>query len=328
MPLSNEQIRQYDYNELQLPDITRNKYGKQVANLIAELTLNLKETTDYTISNFVIAGSFAKHTNLRKSEKTPIDVDLVMFIKRKSLNAERDIKFLIESIRQSLTEIYPNKSVKEFKISSKASTINFKRTGLSVDIVPVIENALHPGYGLQFNTRIKQWFKTCPVGQVEFIQEIRTREKDYRRLVRLAKKWRDHLKLKSLTSYMIELLMAKSLETNGTEAMQARLSELRGEEASIEEKFQKFLLFLARIQLYDRIDVYSGISAIKYSIFAIDTSFKSVKAALVLPDPFSKENNVANRITEVDLKRISQQAQKSWEMSHYASTQNDVKIWF
>jgi hypothetical protein len=50
-----------------------------------------------------------------------------------------------------LIDIYPTKDVEDFKIQRKAATVSFLGTGLSVDIVPVIEDPKRPGYGWQFD---------------------------------------------------------------------------------------------------------------------------------------------------------------------------------
>ena len=260
-------------------------------------------------------------------KKVPVDVDVVMFANQKNFNAERDIKSLIKSVRQSLIEIYPNKLISEFKMSSKASTINFTGTRLSVDIVPVIEDNRLPEFGLQYDLKNNCWFKTCPTGQVKFIQETCDREPEYRRLVRMAKKWRNHIELKSLTSYMIELIMAKSTEKTGNELILERLLELRGNKPSIMEKFQNFLLYLARIQPNQRIEVYGGRFAIMYGNIGFDTSLKTKDTALEIPDPFCSENNVASHVNEVDRKKIIKAAKKSWELSLYASVRNDANVW-
>ncbi|CCM79728.1 hypothetical protein BN77_p40097 [Rhizobium mesoamericanum STM3625] len=58
----------------------------------------------------------------------------------------------LNTIYDLLIKIYPNKSVEDFEIPRKAATVTFVGTGLSVDIVSVIEDENRPGYGWQFRT--------------------------------------------------------------------------------------------------------------------------------------------------------------------------------
>ena len=67
MPLTNKQIKYYDSQVLRLPKDKRETYNAQVDRLISALRDSLKKQDKLTIKRVVKAGSFAKHTILRKT---------------------------------------------------------------------------------------------------------------------------------------------------------------------------------------------------------------------------------------------------------------------
>ena len=151
MGLKNSQLRHYDSNVLRLPADKRKEYHAQVDYLVSELSSALKDKSKIKITKVVKAGSFAKFTILRKTSEDPVDVDLVFYIAGKSVDKETR-ESLMQLIYDLLIEVYPNKKVKEFEIQRKAATVEFVGSGLSVDIVPVIEIANRPNFGYQYGT--------------------------------------------------------------------------------------------------------------------------------------------------------------------------------
>ena len=85
-----------------------------------------------------------------------------------------------------LIRIYPNKSVEDFEIQRKAATVTFVGTGLSVDIVPVIEDEDRPGYGWQFDIHDGTKTQTCAPCQIKFVRDRKDQDPDFRTLVRMA----------------------------------------------------------------------------------------------------------------------------------------------
>src|SRR6185312_1735431 len=152
MPLSNAKLQFYDSNVLRLPADKRKEYHEQVDRLVAALGSSLKEQTDIKVTTVVKAGSFAKFTILRKTNEDPVDVDVVFYVAGKDADHET-LQSLTQTIYDILIKLYPNKSVEDFEIQRKAATVTFVGSGLSVDIVPVIENAFKPGYGWQYDIK-------------------------------------------------------------------------------------------------------------------------------------------------------------------------------
>lgn len=232
MPLNNTQIRYYDSTVLRLPEDKRKEYHAQVDRLISALTKRVHEQSEIKITKVVKAGSFAKYTILRKTSEDPVDVDVVFYISGRSVDKE-SLASLTELIYDAMIKLYPNKSVENFEIQRKAATVTFIGSGLSVDIVPVIEDPARAGYGWQFDIHDGTKVQTCAPCQIKFVRDRKDIDPDFRTLVRLAKKWRNRVELKPLKSFAIELIMAHVLAKNG-------------KDGSIEKRFRDFLLYIAQ----------------------------------------------------------------------------------
>jgi len=302
MALSNTQLRYYDSNVLRLPADKRKEYHAQVDRLIANLCMNIRNKTKIKITKVVKAGSFAKFTILRKTSDTPVDVDVVFYISGKDAGAEtlEDLNALIYDL---LVEQYPNKSVEDFQIQRKAATVTFVGSGLSVDIVPVIEDKTRSGYGWQFDIHDGSKVQTCAPCQIQFVRDRKNVDGDFRTLVRLAKKWRNYAEVKPLKSFAIELIMAYLLDT-------------RGSNGSIEQRFRDFLLYIAQ----------SGLK----EVISFPENAKPIPPfddPVVIIDPVSSANNVASRISEAERKEIVAAADEAWETANFASAEDDQSVW-
>jgi hypothetical protein len=119
----------------------------------------------------------------------------------------------------------------------------------------------------------------------------------------LAKRWRNYAELKPFKSFTIELIMAYLLDKEGSQG-------------SIEEKFRRFLLYIAQSELKEKISFPENSKPL--GVFT---------DSVVIIDPVYSQNNVASRITEAERKQIVEAAKEAWETSHFASTENDEAIW-
>lgn len=302
MPLNNTQIRYYDSTVLRLPEDKRKEYHAQVDRLISALTKRVHEQSEIKITKVVKAGSFAKYTILRKTSEDPVDVDVVFYISGRSVDKE-SLASLTELIYDAMIKLYPNKSVENFKIQRKAATVTFIGSGLSVDIVPVIEDPARAGYGWQFDIHDGTKVQTCAPCQIKFVRDRKDIDPDFRTLVRLAKKWRNRVELKPLKSFAIELIMAHVLAKNG-------------KDGSIEKRFRDFLLYIAQSGLKEVITFPEN-----------GLVFPSFTDPVVILDPVCNINNVASRISEDERKEIVAAALAAWETANFASMEDDIEIW-
>lgn len=302
MPLTNTQLQYYDSNVLRLQDDKRKEYHAQVDRLVVELSKSVRDKTDIKITKVVKAGSFAKFTILRKTSMDPVDVDVVFYVSGRNVEQET-LATLTDTIYDLLIKIYPNKDVEHFQIQRKAATVAFVGSGLSVDIVPVIEDASRPSYGWQFDIQNGSKMQTCAPCQIQFVRDRKEADKDFRTLVRLAKRWRNQAELKPLKSFAIELIMAYVLDTQGSDG-------------SIEQRFRRFLHYIAQSGLKKVITFPENANPVG-----------SFTDPVVIIDPVSSQNNVAARITETERKEIVTAATEAWEAAHFASAEDDIDAW-
>lgn len=302
MTLSNTELRYYDSNVLRLPSDKRKEYHAQVDRLITELCKSVRDKTEIKITKVTKAGSFAKYTILRKTVSDPVDVDVVFYIAGRDATKET-LDSLSATIYDLLIKIYPTKSVEDFEIQRKAATVKFVGSGLSVDIVPVIEDATRAGYGWQYDIHDGSKIQTCAPCQIQFVRDRKNQDGDFRTLVRMAKKWRNYAEIKPLKSFAIELIMAHVLAT-------------QGKGGSIEQRFRNFLLYVAQSGLKDQIS------------FPENTApFGSFSDPVVILDPVYSLNNVTSRVLETERKEIVAAAQEAWETANFASAENDNGVW-
>lgn len=302
MPLSDTELRYYDSHVLRLPLEKRKEYHAQVDRLVTDLTRTVRDRNEIKITRVVKAGSFAKHTILRKTTVDPVDVDLVVYASGLSADAET-FETLSDSLYDLLLKIYPTKKVEDFEIGRKATTVQFKGSGLSVDVVPVVEDPFRPGYGWQFDREDGTRVQTCAPCQIQFVRDRKAGDADFRTLVRLAKRWRNHAELTHLKSFTIELLMAYILDREGSKG-------------SIEQRFLRFLLFIAQTELKQRVN---------FPVYL--TSTRAFPEPVVVIDPVCETNNVTARITEAERKEIVEAARQAWETASFASVEGDLQIW-
>lgn len=303
MPLLNKELQYYDSNILRLEEDRRKKYHEQVDNLIKNLRREIKNQSELRIVRVVKAGSFAKYTILKKTNEDQIDVDLVFYIDDENHNSD-SFKELIELIQELLIKIYPTKSVEDFEIQTRATSISFVGSGLDVDVVPVIQDSNNLDHGWQYDINTGDKSLTCAPCHIKFVQNRKDEDKHYRTLVRMAKRWKNRAKPKGLKSFHIELILA-SIQDN------------KGPTVNIEERFRAFLLYIAQSNLQERIDFKENSSETQISFYD----------PVVIVDPANHQNNVASRITDSERKEIVEKAEEAWELVNYASTTGDLKLW-
>ena len=302
MAITNTEFRYYDNNVLRLQAEKRKEYHAQVDRLIEELRKSVKDKAEIKITKVVKAGSFAKFTILRKTTYDPVDVDVVFYISGRDVSKET-LDSLSTTIYDLLIKVYPNKSVEDFELQRKAATVTFVGSGLSVDIVPVIEDESRPGYGWQFDIHNGSKIQTCAPCQIQFVRDRKNQDSDFRTLIRMAKKWRNYAESKPLKSFAIELIMAHLLAT-------------QGKDGSIEQRFRNFLLYIAQSGLKEHISFPEN--TLPLGVFS---------DPVVIFDPVYSLNNVTSRISEEERQEIVAAALDAWETVNFASVMDDVTVW-
>lgn len=302
MPLTNQQLKAYDANVLRLPAEKRTEYHAQLDRLISNLTTHLKTATKIKVTRVVKAGSLAKHTILRRTADDRVDGDVVFYLCGRSVDRDT-LEQLNDLIYEGLTEAYPTKKVEDFEIQRKAATVTFVGTGLSVDIVPVIEILDRPGYGWQFDRHDGSRLLTCAPCAIRFVRDRKAIDPDFRTLVRLGKRWRNQAELTHLKSFVIELILAHVLEIDGRTG-------------TLEARFRRFLLYIAQSGLKEVITFPENISPVP-----------AFTDPVVIVDPVCSTNNVASRLSEPERQEIVQAAHDAWETAHFASAEDEPDLW-
>ncbi len=111
-------------------------------------------------------------------------------------------------------------------------------------------------------------------------RDRKNEDADFRTLVRMAKKWRNHAGLTHLKSFVIALIMAHVLAQQGTAG-------------TIEQRFRNFLLHIAQSGMKDQISFPENVAP-----------FTTFTDPVVIIDPVCSLNNVAGRITETERQEI------------------------
>ena len=303
MPLSNTDLEYFDHNVLRLTSEKRKEYHAQVDNLVSELKKRITDKSKLKVTKVVKAGSFAKYTILRKVDGYPTDIDVVFYITGVDENS-KSYEELCNKIYELLIDIYPTKKVGDFEIQRRSAKVTFVKSGLDVDIVPVLQHSMDADHGWQFDIQSGARNLTCAPCHIQFIRARKDKDKHFRTLVRLAKRWKHFHAVPGLKSFHIELILAYLVDSDGPAE-------------NIEKRFREFLLYIARTKLSERIDFpeNAGKPTVSFS------------DPVVIIDPVSPENNVASRITKDEQERIAKAAEASWEAATYASVENSDEVW-
>ena len=141
----------------------------------------------------VISGSWKKHTILRPTGDTPIDIDMVFFVTGDKY-IMNDIPKLHDFIVRYLEEIYPQKDISkdvDAEGHTKSVKLKFAGSGLEVDIVPVVPLKEPDTYVWQPQRGGSGKYITSIDKQLEFAKDCRDRNINYTKIVRCLKWWRN-----------------------------------------------------------------------------------------------------------------------------------------
>lgn len=287
MFLTDEQINFFDRNVLKLLPEKRQGYLDQVDYLIRHLKAKVDEDSAFAVRRFTKTGSLMKGTVLRPRGDVGVDADIAVDLD--VAEADKDDVDLLHSILcDLLIAVYPTKQPDDFTVQPYTLGIQFRDSGLAVDLVPVIPIPEEPGFGWQPSSRGLPLVKTSVPGQLAFIMTRRDADRRYRGLVRLVKQWRNQHEL-PLRSFAIELLLADLLDEKGAAP-------------SLEDGLLRFFLFVAETELREPISFPENGDVSSYP-----------SDPVVILDPVNADNNVTKRITEPERQEIVTAAIGAWE---------------
>ena len=307
MELTDTQLKYFVDNRLKLPPGKRTEYLKQVDHLIDRFDAAAKGDSLINIKKFLKTGSLRKGTVLRPKGDFGVDADVAVFLNASGTSGY-DLANLHERIRRMLKKIYPTKPLGDFTIQPRTLGIEFRDSGLEMDLVPIIAIDGPGDYGWQPSSQGDAPVKTSVTKQLEFIRTRKDGYANFAALVRLLKFWRNFQELDdSLRSFTIELIVS-------------HLQDTQGAPASLEAGLLRLFLYIAESQLK---------RPICFKECGTLASFPKDRAVIL--DPCNVDNNVAKRLTDPQCVEIVTKCREAWETLTYARNHNGkvqtVELW-
>jgi hypothetical protein len=295
MQLTDEQLHAYIQDVLSFGPEQKEEYQAQIDNLKQRLTTAIHDNSTLGVTKINQAGSWRKGTALRPSGDHDIDIDLIVYLDVSE--AKRgDVAALHELILRLLRTAYPQKDPADFTPAKKTVGLEFRTSGLLVDLVPVIPVKSPPGFVWQPEVGGGGTFQTSPDGQLEFIRACKEKDGRFAHVVRLAKRWRTYAELDALSSFAIELLVA-------------HLDRVQGVLGSTEAAFRRFLRYVAQNGLRDVVSFPS----------AIRTVPKDAAVVRVCAPP-KNDNKLTARLTDAERKEIVAAAHDAYQAVNHAAS--------
>lgn len=299
-----EDIARFAEERVNLPSYTVKKHRRQVNLLRERLEVKIAEDPSFDLIKMLHAGSVAKGTALR----TINDLDIAVYVKVG--NASEDDSDLLPWLADRLAEANPNMYPEQFQPQTHCVTINFRGSGLDVDVVPVLYEGDKDDCGWLVRKHTGERLLTSIPLHLEFIRARKRRYgTDYAQLIRLVKWWKQEIDLR-FKSFMVELLWA-------------RLAAAGVSLSDYPTALEKFFAYIVTSKLKERVFFTDYYTANKLPTGSAGT--------IEIFDPVNPENNVAKNYSESDRQAIVDAAHNALDVlgeARYATTRSDaVECW-
>jgi tRNA nucleotidyltransferase (CCA-adding enzyme) len=268
--VSHSEIATWAADKVNLPKDIASKYREQARGVRERVEKYMSEHEDFTLKKILLSGSLAKGTALR----TLNDIDMACYIS--GSDAPKDIQALLDYLAERLRKAYPNFTPDQVEPQTYAVKIHFKRTGLDVDVVPVLYDGDPDWFGNLVSQVDGSFLKTCIPRHLEFIRKRKAdNQTHFAQVVRLVKYWKNNMKQENedfkFKSFMIELILAK-LADDGVDF------------SDYPEALQHFFTYVAKTNIRERI-VFTDY----YSLSDVGAFSEPVQ----IIDPVNEENNAS-----------------------------------
>lgn len=286
------------------------KHRSQVKALRERLERKIEADSNYGLVKMLHAGSVAKGTALQDVH----DLDAAVYVKAGTAPTGGDGQ-LVPWLAERLYEANANMARDQFVENPHCVTVNFKGTGLNVDMVPVLYEGGAEDRGYLVRKQTGARVLTSITLHLRFLRDRKAKYgPDFAQLIRLTKWWKrvvnDRDEDFRFKSFMIELLWA-DLADGGLEL------------SDYPKALERFFAYIVKTELEDQVsftDFYR----------ANDIPPRSGAAVEVL-DPVNTDNNVASLYSAADRARIvtaAHQALDAINEARFAPTKGrEVECW-
>ncbi|MGD9982921.1 MAG: CBASS oligonucleotide cyclase [Porticoccaceae bacterium] len=257
-----------------LPKEKADEFRAQARRLREKLEGYLTDHPDFALKKMLLSGSLAKGTALRSLN----DIDVAVYIS--GSDAPHDLQALLNYLAEKLRKAFPNFSPEQVQPQTYSVTVNFRGTGLNVDIVPVLYAGLPDWRGNLISQDDGSFLETSIPLHLEFARKRKQAQPThFAQVVRLVKYWARRMKQEHdgfrFKSFMIEMILAK-LADNGTDL------------SDYPEALQSFFTYVAESNLSERI--------VFEDYYKASTVAPCTDRVQVI-DPINVSNNVARLYT-------------------------------
>ncbi len=302
--ITHDDIVRFARERINLPKEIADKHRKQVNLLRERLEAKIDEDPAFDLIKMLHAGSVAKGTALR----TVNDLDVAVYVK--TGDAPKADSELIPWLADRLAEANPNMKPAQFEPQTHCVTINFRGTGLNVDVVPVLYEGEADDCGWLVRKYTGERVLTSVPLHLEFMKDRkRLYGDDYKQLIRIVKWWKREKDLR-FKSFMIELLWARLAATGAL---------LTDYPTALED----FFTYIVKSGLKERVfftDHYAAASLPARNTGVIE-----------IFDPVNPDNNIAKNYAEADRQAIVKAAHEALDSigeAKYATTKYEaVECW-
>lgn len=257
-----------------LPKEKADEFRAQARRLREKLEGYLAEHPDFALKKMLLSGSLAKGTALRSLN----DIDVAIYIS--GSDAPHDLQALLNYLAEKLRKAFPNFSPEQVQPQTYSVTVNFRGTGLNVDVVPVLYAGLPDWRGNLISQDDGSFLETSIPLHLEFARKRKQAQPThFAQVVRLIKYWARRMKQEHdgfrFKSFMIEMILAE-LTDNGTDL------------SDYPEALQSFFTYVAESNLSERI--------VFEDYYQASTVAPSADRVQII-DPINASNNVARLYT-------------------------------
>lgn len=207
--IGHKEIAAFAARTVNLHQDDASEYRAQVRRLREKLDKFVSENSDFGLQKILLSGSLAKHTALA----TINDADVAVYVRSAPENVSDLLPWLVEKLRTA----FPNFNADQVAVQNYSVRVDFRGSGLSVDVVPVYADEQEEGdWGDLLSQEDGERLRTNIAHHKEFIAKRRASNPHYAQVVRLLKWWARTRKADNsafgFKSFLVELVLAKLVD--------------------------------------------------------------------------------------------------------------------